>query len=631
MTTDAPETPPEAERNSWTEHTHRVTYRGGTARRGPLAVGQTNMIRCILRDDPVQINIHDVWSAPDGTSVERALDALRVLVERHEALRTTFPHRGGDLPDEQRVTAAGTFDVVERAHHAWPDEPARYAESVARHARHGRFRLDRDFPLRPTLLTRDGSVTHVALAASHAATDGTALAILHDEWRALVTGATLTAPAALTPLDLAAEETSPAGRRKSEASLRYWERVLRTAPQAMFAEPRLRAGEHATAQLSLRSLRAGRALRAVTARTGSPAATVLLAAWSTLAAHRAGQSTCVTAAPTSNRGRSGLARSVNTLSQDALLSLDVSGPTFDTVLRKAWGAAMDAYRHSRFDSVQLWNMIDSVTRERGSRFARDVVFNDVSSVPATSVGTAASPEAEPAELSLTWGPEQELPTRLLTFVYALEPELRLSLWADPALFTREEAERYLVGLVRLLEAAAAADVPLAELTAVTGVRPATRDADWFRIDGCWVSRTAVEQAVSEAAGHLPAHVAVTDPRSGAGPGTPGDPDAADPGGPGPARPDDPAGTGPDEPDDPAGTGPTGRDRRLTVFVAAPDASAATPHSLHTAVMAQVAARSELLAPHHYVLVANAPRDTADTAAWRRLPVLVEGNGRERPM
>ncbi|MET9499370.1 condensation domain-containing protein [Streptomyces sp. NPDC006552] len=621
MTTDAPDTPPEADRNSWTEHTHRVAYRGGTARRGPLAVGQTNMIRCILRDDPVQINIHDVWPAPDATSVERALDALRVLVERHEALRTTFPHHGGDLPDEQQVAAAGTFDVVERAHHAWPDAPARYAESVARRSRHGRFRLDRDFPLRPTLLTRDGSVTHVALAASHAATDGTALAILHDEWRALVTGATLPAPAALTtPLDLAAEETSPAGRRKTEASLRYWERVLRTAPQAMFAEPRLRAGEHATAQLSLRSLRAGRALRAVTARTGSPAATVLLAAWSTLAAHRAGQSTCVAAAPTSNRGRSGLARSVNTLSQDALLSLDVSGPTFDTVLRKAWGAALDAYRHSRFDSVQLWNMIDSVTRERGSRFARDVVFNDVSSVPATSVGTAASPEAVSPELSLTWGPEQELPTRLLTFVYALEPELRLSLWADPALFTREEAERYLMGLVRLLEAAASADVTLAELTAVTGVRPATRDADWIQIDGCWISRTAVEQAVSEAAGHLPAHVAVTDTLSGAAPGTPRDPGIADQGG-----------TGPAEPDNPAGTRPDGRNRRLTVFVAAPDASAVTPRTLHTAVMAQVATRSELLAPHHYILVADTPRDAADTAAWHRLPVLVEGNGRERPM
>ncbi|WP_353946868.1 condensation domain-containing protein [Streptomyces sp. HUAS MG91] len=580
---------------AYRQTSHSVRYSAGVARRGPLAVGQTNMIRCILRDDPVQINIHDVWPAPLDTSVEAAVDALCVLVERHEALRTTFPHRPGELPEEQHVAAEGTFRVVERAHHTCPEQPDRYAESVARLSRHERFRLDRDFPLRLTLLTRNGTVSHVALAASHAAVDGSALAILHDEWHALVTGTPLPAPTARTPLDLAAEETSPGGRRRSEASLRYWENVLRTAPQAMFAEPRLRAGEYSTAQLTLRSSRAGRALRDTAARTKSPAPTVLLAAWCTLAAHRAGQHTCVAAAPTGNRNRSGLARSVTTLSQDALLSLDMSGPTFDAVLRRTWGAALDAYRHSRFDSVRLWEMIDSVTRERGSRFARDVVFNDVSSVPATSVGTVeTSGDAEPREFSLTWGPEQVLPTRLLTFVHAVEPELRLSLWADPALFTRAEAEDQLTGLVRLLEAAARADVPLADLTSVTGVRPAERDADWHRIDDCWISRSAVERAVSDAAGRLPAHVAVTD--------------------------------------DPAAAAPDGRGARLVAYVAVPpDGSAPTPHGLHTGLMTEIARRSELLAPHHYVVVRDAPHDTTDVAAWQRRPVLTEGNGRERPM
>ncbi|MFE6886773.1 condensation domain-containing protein [Streptomyces sp. NPDC057694] len=584
------------------ERTHTVPYAAGVARRGPLAVGQTNMIRCILRDDPVQINIHDVWPAPDGTSVAAALDALRVLVERHEALRTTFPHRSGDLPGEQHVAAEGTFEVTERPQHAdaYAGAPHRYAEAVARRAREGRFRLGRDFPLRLTLLTRDGVVSHVALAASHAAVDGTALAVLHEEWRTLVAGVPLAAATARTPLDLAAEETSAAGQRKSEASLRYWERVLRTAPQAMFAEPRLRAGDASTAQLSLRSARAGRALRAAAARTGSPVPTVLLAAWCTLAAHRAGQDTCVAAAPTSNRNRSGLARSVTTLSQDALLSLDMSGPTFDAVLRRTWGAALDAYRHSRFDSVRLWDMIGSVTRERGSRFARDVVFNDVSSVPATSVGTAEPVQDDEAhELSLLWGPEQDLPTRLLTFVHAVEPELRLSLWADPALFTRQEAEGQLTGLVRLLEAVAHTDVPLETLTDVTGVRPAPRDADWHQVDGCWISRSAVEQAVSEAAGSLPAHVAVTGGPEGAGS---------------------------------EGAGPDGVGSRLVAFVAAaPDGRAPTSHDIHTALMTQVALRSELLAPHHYVIVPHAPRDATDTAAWHRLPVLTEGNGRRRPM
>ncbi|WP_409062362.1 condensation domain-containing protein [Streptomyces sp. SYP-A7185] len=610
-TTHPPHPPhPHEQLPPWTEHTISVHYAAGTARRGPLAAGQTNMIRCILRDDPVQINIHDVWPAPPGTLVEHAVSALRTLVERHEALRTTFPHQPGELPREQQVAAHGSFDITVRAHAAYPDEPADYAQFVARDARRDRFRLDRDFPLRLTLLTRGGDLTHLALAASHAATDGTALAILHEEWRALVTGTALPAPDALAPLDLAAQETSPAGLRKSAASLRYWERVLRTAPQAMFAEPRLRAGDHRTAQLSLHSGRAGRALQAVTARTGSPAPTVLLAAWSTLAAHRAGQTTCVTAAPTSNRNRSHHARSVTTLSQDALLSLDVSGPTFDTVLRKAWGAALDAYRHSSFDSVRLWDMIDTVTHERGSRFARDVVFNDVSSVPATSVGTAdAEPGTAVPDLSLTWGPEQELPTRLLTFVHAIEPALRLSLWADPALFTPEEAEGHLHGLVRLLEAAAHADVPLEDLTALTGVRPAQRDKHWHRVDGCWISRPALEQAISHVTGGLQVRVTVTD-HARAADGT---------------EPAEPTATSTDDPD------PGRHGRRLTAFIVAPHAPPPTPRGIHTALMTQVAARSELLAPQRYVIVRTPPCDRGDSTAWHQLPALIDGDGRERPM
>ncbi|NEE45367.1 condensation protein, partial [Streptomyces sp. SID8455] len=38
-----------------------IAYTGGQERRGPITMGQANMIRCILRDDPTHINIHDVW------------------------------------------------------------------------------------------------------------------------------------------------------------------------------------------------------------------------------------------------------------------------------------------------------------------------------------------------------------------------------------------------------------------------------------------------------------------------------------------------------------------------------------------------------------------------------------------
>ncbi|MFD8062416.1 condensation domain-containing protein [Streptomyces cyaneofuscatus] len=566
-----------------TPRTVSVTYACGDERRGPLTMGQANMIRCILRDDPEHINNHDVWAVPSGTSVEGAIDALRTLALRHEGLRTTFPHAPGTAPVEQVVAAEGTFTVTVVDHTEFPEEPARYAESVARAARAGRFALDREFPLRISLLTLGGVPVHAALASSHAVTDGSALAVLREEFLALLAGEELPPPASFAPLDLAAQEASPTGKRKSEASLRYWERIIRTEPQEMFAEPRAAGADGRARQLTLRSGRGARALASAAGRIGNPEATVLLAAWCALVAHRSGQDSCVTAVPTSNRFHPTIARSVNTLSQDALLCLDVRVPSFDTLVRKTWGAALNAYRHSQFDSVRLWEMIDRVTGERGSHFARDVVFNDVSVLPATLLSISPQ-ESRAAELDLTWGPFQALPTRMLAFTYETAPQLHLSLWADPALFTPGEAEGFLTGLVRLLEAAAIRDVPLESLTGVTGVGQAVRGRDWTRVDGCWVSPSAVQDALGAAVGGLPVHIAT----------------------------------------DAGGSG-------LTAYIARGGDTAPTPTGVHEALMAALPAHggSGVIAPARYVLVESPPAERDRSDAWRRLQIIEEGTGRSR--
>ncbi|MFE6228982.1 condensation domain-containing protein [Streptomyces sp. NPDC057854] len=562
-----------------------VRYTGAASRRGPVTMGQANMIRCILRDEPGTINIHDVWPVPDGTGMDRALDALAALTVRHEALRTTFPDAegGGPSPGEQVVSAEGAFTVTVLDHDRLPEDTDAYAEAVARAARETRFRLDLDYPLRLRILARAGLPVRVALAASHAVTDGSALGVLRDEWLALLAGETLPPVTALTPLDLAAEEHSPAGRRKSTASLAHWERVLRTGPQAMFAEDGAAGTETDTPVLTLRSARGARALAAAARRTGALPGTVLLTAWCLLTAHRAGQSVCVAAVPTSNRFLPKLARSVGTLSQDALLDLDVRAPSFDALLARAWGAAMNAYRHSRFDALDLWELIGRVTTERGSQFARDAVYNDISALPATLAG-AAAPDGDAPELELAWGGGQSLPTRLLTFVYETEPVLRLATWADPALFPRAAAEELVTGLVRLLEAVARADVPLdapGPLTEATGVRPVARGPEWVRVDGCWIRPAAVAEALAEALDGRPVEVAV-----GA-----------------------------------AGEGP-----RLTAYIGVSSRAGVevTPDQAHAALMRLLPGRPGVLAPHRYVFVDGPPRQPAGA---RR--ILREGTGRTR--
>ncbi|WP_431784509.1 condensation domain-containing protein [Streptomyces chumphonensis] len=568
-----------------------VRYAGGVARRGPLTLGQANMIRCMLRDDPAYINIHAVWPVPEGVATRAVIDAFRTLVVRHEALRTTFPHGPDAAPREQVVAAEGRFAVTVVDHAEPPPEAERYAEAVADRDRVRRFGLAEEFPLRISVLTRRGTPTFVALAASHAATDAGALAVLHEEWRTLLTGTELPPLGAVTPLELAAEEASPAGVRKSDASLGYWERILRTGPQAMFAEPHAVPPEGRQPQLTLRSRRGARALARAATRTGNAPSTVLLTAWCALLAHRAGQSACVIALPTSNRFTRRLTRAVTTVSQDALLHLDVRVPSFDALLRTAFGGVLDAYRHSRFDALRLWEMVERVTDERGSHFARDVVFNDVSALAPAAQDAAPPPEpgAEPEpgpELELCWGPGQELPTRALAFAYATTPLLHLSLWADPALFPRAEAEGFLTGVVRLLEAVAEEDVPLSALGAVTGVRPAERGPQWRRVDGCWVSPPAVADALGRALDGRPVHVTVEEaPDGGAGP-------------------------------------------RLTAYVAA-GGDSLTPERAHAALRDVLPGRPGLLAPHRYVIVQGPPPDGGPGSAWTGRPVLAEGDGRKR--
>ncbi|MET9050252.1 condensation domain-containing protein [Streptomyces bacillaris] len=596
-----------------------VAYTGGEERRGPITMGQANMIRCILRDDPTHINIHDVWPVPGGTSPEAVTDALRTLAVRHEGLRTTFPHPPGTAPVDQVVAAEGTFTVTVLDHTELPGEPAEYAESVARAARAGRFALEREFPVRITLLTVAGRPAYLALAFSHAVADGSAMAILREEFTELLAGKELPDLASLPPVDLAAVEASPAGLRKSEASLRYWERIIRTGPQEMFAEPRGRrpGTDEEARQLTLRSRRGGRALAGAASRTGHPEATVLMAAWCALVAHRAGQDSCVTAVPSANRFHPRVARSVTTTSQDALLHLDVRVETFDALVARTWGAVLNAYRHSQFDSVRLWEMIGRVTAERGSHFGRDVVFNDVSALPAPLLGTDAQ-EGDGAEHELVWGPPQALPTRLLAFTYRTAPQLHISLWAAPSLFAPEEAEGFLSGLVLLLEAAAAGDVPMGTLTEVTGVRPAERGPDWLRLDGCWVSPDAVRETLGRAVGGLPVHVT----------GEPG-PDGTEAADGGEGLADGAYGTGATAGTDGTAGGAPGAEPHLTAYIARGE-TPLTPEEAHRALTALIpAAGSGVLAPRRYVLVTDPPAGPDRSDAWRRLKTIDEGTGRGR--
>ena len=66
---------------------------------------------------------------------------------------------------------------------------------------------------------------------------------------------------------------------------------------------------------------------------------------------------------------------------------------------------------------------------------------------------------------------------------------------------------------------------------------------------------------------------------------------------------------------------------LVGYLAGPEL---TPRAAHLAAMAGLRNRPTAMAPTRYVICASAPQDPDDLEAWRRQPVLAEGDGRPEP-
>ncbi|MGW4893649.1 condensation domain-containing protein [Kitasatospora sp. NPDC004240] len=481
--------------------TRRITvrYHGPGSGTGPLTLGQDNMIRCILRDLPEQINRDMVWPVPDGTGLTAALDALRALAERHESLRTVFPPGPDGFPGHQELRAEGEFTVeVISADHLDDAGLDGLAEELGRAGNTLGFDLAADFPLRLTLLTRGEHVVRLVVVVCHSGADGAACVLLLQDWLALAAGKELPPVTGRTPLQIAAAEATDLGRRKATASLRHWERILRTHPQAVFAEDRLTGPPDLMCAHVLRSPSGAADLAAASARTGASPSVVLLAAFAALVAHRADRSELVIAALSANRQRAALADHVGTLAQDAFLALDARPGDLDELIGRAKAATLAGYWHGTFDAARIWQMIEDIAHRRGSRYARQVVVNDLGLTIPESVSAARPvPAADPEIIRI---PDQRVPVRIMLNILRINGSLEFALLTCPQLLDHAEGERFSHGLLTLLRAAAAGPVPLDGLTALTGLRPGTRDREWALVDGSWIDPAAVRELLAHALG-----------------------------------------------------------------------------------------------------------------------------------
>jgi hypothetical protein len=330
----------------------------------------------------------------------------------------------------------------------------------------------------------------------------------------------------------------------------------------------------------LHSMAGGRALSHVVDRIGAGRQTVVLAAVCTVLGLRTGVDRCVFALMSGNRFRQRLHGYVGALAQDSLLSFEIGGD-FDEVIRRVGTATLTASTHSLYDIVGLQRVMDDIGHARGIAFNRDFSFNNVSDIMGAEAGTPISadpgdPAAALADTTITWLAWEHFPEMLMCHPVTLGPQLVLALTANLRQVARDDLELLLGGVERLLVAAAAGPVPLDRLGEITGVKPLWRGADWVCVDSCWVELSSVRRLVIDAI-DVPAALVVAD-------------------------------------------------GVLVAYLPATD-RITTAEQAHDACMAALPDRHNTMAPGRYVLCAGTPDDPTDTAAWRALPVVADGDGR----
>ncbi len=287
----------------------------------------------------------------NGPALERS---LREIVSRHEALRTCFVSRNGELQPVVLDPADFDFKTIDLAHLPEAErEPE--ARRLAADETSRPFDLSRDVLLRVRLLQLDDQQQWLVMTMHHIASDGWSLGVFSRELSALYAAYSHNQPSPLPELpiqyvDYALWQRDRLKGESLDRQLTYWKQQLSGAPGLLELPtdlPRPAAQTYRGARQAFElDLNLCQALHELSRREGVTPFMLLLAAFQVLLARYSGQDDVSVGSPIAGRHRTDLEGLIGLFVNTLVLRTNLSGnPTFRELLRRVREVTLGAYAH----------------------------------------------------------------------------------------------------------------------------------------------------------------------------------------------------------------------------------------------------------------------------------------------
>ncbi|MGW0521485.1 AMP-binding protein [Crossiella sp. NPDC003009] len=436
---------------------------------------------------------------PEGLALGDVEAALATLVDRHEALRTRY----STTEPVQSVCAAEAPVIVV---HELPDgevEPEAAIE-LAVDLIGDEFDLDREWPYRAVVFTREGRPVVLVAFVHHISVDARGADIVAEELGELLAATAQQRPAELGeprwhPLDQAAMEATEEYQAIAQRARAHWAKPEAAASANLLAPycgdlPQLRT--HYVIHRS-RSLLAE--LQKVCAEYELSPFTVVTAAFAVLVAQRSGSERIAIETVISNRFDEAQAASVGCYALMGQIIVDTSGgPDLRTLLRRTWSAGLRAFRYGHFEPAVL---LEVEAREVARRGLRPNAALHLNYRPHNSAEVTEDPSAFPPDevVAETW---DGLCDTLYVHVNPADDVMEVGLRAGDHLLSLAESKELLAGLEGVLKERDALGARL------TGTATATLNPGWAKVGQDWVSLELTKETLESCPGVTQAEVLV---------------------------------------------------------------------------------------------------------------------------